>query len=176
MIDPGYDWTTQPGKSHPLLDPAELQFAIQNLNEEDCARILQALRSACNAVSRKSVVNNNVHGRRGSTASNMGGSGGGTLFPTTHKPLRPDDASENPYYSPCPNPKHQESLTSEPPTMPRRLFLRASEERLEWTTVCGQKDLPIRWKGCSPGCLAFLELGHASEIGDELWGLSDEDE
>jgi hypothetical protein len=60
--------------------------------------------------------------------------------------------------------------------MTRRLFLRAAEERLEWTTVCGQKDLPVRWKGCSPGCLEFLEHGHASEIEDEMWGLSDEDE
>lgn len=61
-------------------------------------------------------------------------------------------------------------------TMPRRLFLRAAEERLEWTTICGQKDLPIRWKGCSPGCLEYLEQGHASENdNDPLWGLSDED-
>jgi len=60
--------------------------------------------------------------------------------------------------------------------MTRRLYLRAAEERLEWTTICGQKGLPVRWRGCSPGCLDFLEHGQASEIEDEMWGLSDEDE
>jgi hypothetical protein len=175
MIDPGYDWKIRPGKAHPLLDPLELQQTIQNFDEIDCARMLQALRSACNAVSRKGT-NSYDGGRRGSTASNMGSSNSESLFPSTGRPPRPDDAAENPYYDPCPNPSHRESSTSEPPVMTRRLFLRAAEERLEWTVICGQKGLPVRWKGCSPGCLDFLEHGHASEIEDEMWGLSDEDE
>lgn len=173
MIDPGYDWEQRPGKAHPLLDSSELQLAVQNLDERDCARILQALRSACIAASRQTT---SLHARRDSTSSKTGPSNRESLFPTTSRPLRPDDAAENPYHNPCPNPAHRESATSEPPVMSRRLYLRAAEERLEWTTTCKQKDLPIRWKGCSAGCLAFLEHGLVDEDEDELWGLSDEDE
>jgi len=176
MIDPGYKWDLEAGQPHPLLDPRELQMSLRSLSEQDCARILRATRSACNAVPRKGVDPDSIHGRRGSTASDVASNNNGSLFPSTLRPPRPDDAAENPYYDPCPNPLHKESSTSEPPVMTRRLYLRAAEERLEWTTICGQKNMPVRWKGCAPGCLEFLEHGHASEIEDEMWGLSDEDE
>lgn len=97
-------------------------------------------------------------------------------FPQTHRPSAPDDAAKNPYYYPCPSPRHRLTDATEPwgqsgPS--RRLFLHSAEERLEWTTVFGQPNLPVRYLGCSPGCLAFLEDEQEDE---ELWGLpSDED-
>jgi hypothetical protein len=59
-------------------------------------------------------------------------------FPVSHRVPPPDD---------------QES--GEEP-LPRRIFLHPAEERVEWCAVAGER-LPIRWMGCSPGCLSFLE-------------------
>ena len=94
-------------------------------------------------------------------------------FPRSHRTLPPDDASTNPYFSPCPSPRHLEfdpnsATSSERPS--RHLFLHPAEERIEWREVCQNRDLPIQWLGCSPGCLAFLEQD------EDDWGLDDFDD
>lgn len=80
-------------------------------------------------------------------------------FPRSNTVEEPDDASRNPYYTPCPSPRHQEwdQNAEQEPRVTRRIFLDAAEERFEWRTVSGVPNLPIQWLGCSPGCLDFLE-------------------
>lgn len=39
-------------------------------------------------------------------------------------------------------------------------FFEPAEERMEWTTIraaAGRPTVPIKWRGCTGGCLAFLE-------------------
>jgi hypothetical protein len=57
----------------------------------------------------------------------------------------------------------------------RRLFLDPAEERFEWVEICGQKNLPIRWLGCSPGCLAFLDKDE-DEFGFDGLELAEEED
>ena len=89
-------------------------------------------------------------------------------FPLSSRPFPPDDASKNPYYYPCPSPRHLEYEAIMGPRASRHLFVQPAEERIEWKKLLGQ-EVPIRWKGCSPGCLAFLEAD------EDEWELSDED-
>lgn len=56
------------------------------------------------------------------------------------------------------------------------LFVHPAEERIEWREVFGIPDLPVRWVGCSPGCLDFLEREEEDGFeldsdwdGDESW-------
>jgi hypothetical protein len=85
-----------------------------------------------------------------------------------------DDAAANPYFSPCPNPAHGSVFT-------RKLWVgEHSVERIEWTRVKGaDKEVPIRWKGCSVGCLDFLEVpvdvSLDDDHDDDEDGLSDTD-
>lgn len=70
-----------------------------------------------------------------------------------------DDAGMNPRYNVCPSPNHL-SCT---------MFIDHGEERFEWIKDVVEvvvSDLPggavpIRWRGCSAGCLDFLEKGDA---------------
>jgi hypothetical protein len=172
MLD-SFDWTPKRGKPHPLLSSAVLHKWIPVLDERACSRALQAMTSASNAASRKSP--NHANGRRASTAS-IARSSGADLIPKTHKPPVPDDAAENPSYNPCPNKRHLESNNPGQHLATKRLFLNAAEERLEWVIICNQANLPIRWIGCSPGCLAFLEQEDVGGSDDELWGLSEEED
>jgi hypothetical protein len=79
-----------------------------------------------------------------------------------------DDAARNPYFSPCPNPVHGAEFT-------RKIYVGApAAERIEWTRVSGaDKEVPIKWKGCSAGCLAFLE--EAAFVDEDEGDLSDTD-
>ncbi|ORY21739.1 hypothetical protein BCR39DRAFT_552915 [Naematelia encephala] len=162
-----FDWAPSKGEIHPLLDPEILhqQLQIPSISEEDVKRMLQALRGA-------SFAQSHLQGsaRRGSNVSAVGVQARVDPFPRSHRPLPPDDASANPYYCPCPSPRHFElDTSSHPVTRPtRHVFLQAAESRIEWREVFGVSDLPIEWKGCSPGCLAFLE-----EDGDE-WDMTEE--
>lgn len=173
MLD-SYDWTPSDiGSPHPLLSSAALRDWISVFDEKACPRILQAMRSASNTASRK--ASSYTHGRRASTSANIGLTGGADIIPKTRQPPRPDDAADNPYYQACPNRRHLESTSSEHPLATKRLFLHAGEERLEWRTICGQANLPIKWLGCSPGCLDFLEQDDDVDPDDELWGLSEDE-
>lgn len=112
----------------------------------DATRVLQAVKSACTAASRGS------DGGRGSRRVNP--------YPRSHLTPEPDDASANPYYYACPCPRHQEWDEHSPQPLDRpirRVFLHAAEERFEWLEVAKTPDLPIKWLGCAPGCLAFLD-------------------
>lgn len=82
-----------------------------------------------------------------------------------------DDAAQNPYFSPCPNPAHEEVFT-------RKVYVGPpAVERIEWARVSGaDKEVPIKWKGCSVGCLRFLEEAPLSDSNEDDEGdLSDTD-
>ncbi|KDQ19116.1 hypothetical protein BOTBODRAFT_484309 [Botryobasidium botryosum FD-172 SS1] len=64
-----------------------------------------------------------------------------------------NDASLNAQHSACPAPMHVHAG--------RQMFVRHAEERYEWRSeiagVCVSGLVPVLWRGCSGGCLAFLE-------------------
>lgn len=115
-------------------------------------RILQAVRSACTSAAKARASSD--------------------FFPRSNDVLPPDNGSENPYYRPCPSPRHQEWLQDEEDEVrvTRRIFLDAAEERFEWVTIAGVPNLPIQWLGCSPGCLDFLEEGEEDDEWLEHFG------
>jgi len=163
-----YEWDTfEAGRIHPLLDAAVLHQLIPNIPEVDLRRVLQAMKSAGSSHALSMSDN-----RRGSTSFLLGAPQPGKVdpFPRSHRPVTPDDASINPWFYPCPSPRHLEFGTSFPEAVKRsrNLFLHPAEERIEWRDVFGITALPIRWLGCSPGCLAFVE----EEEGDD-WGLDE---
>lgn len=57
----------------------------------------------------------------------------------------------------CPNPSHASSGGK------RRVFVRHVEERFTWEdTIAGLRvgvPVPVRWRGCTRGCLVFLDGG-----------------
>lgn len=136
-----FDWEAcRRGRSHPLLDIETLAGLLPpSLSENDLRRILQAVRSACASASRRRVSTD--------------------FFPLSNHGAPSDNGSENPFYQPCPSPRHLEwqQAGDNEVRVDRRVFLDAAEERFEWMTVAGVPNLPIRWLGCSPGCLDFLE-------------------
>ncbi|WWC59695.1 uncharacterized protein I303_102257 [Kwoniella dejecticola CBS 10117] len=153
-----FEWDQpQRGVPHPLLDPGAMHEIIPSHSVADLRRVLQALKSASS------------HYKNRRTA------GGGRPidssidpFPRSQKCSAPDDASLNPYYYPCPSPRHLEIDATNCDRPSRHLFLHAAEERIEWRQICDNKDLPIRWKGCSPGCLDFLNHDDGEE---EEWTI-----
>ena len=164
-----FSWDREQGEKHPLLDTDVLHSRIPFVPKQDLRRCLQAAKSASLASHKESV------GRKRSAFAVLG------VSPSPIKPLpypssspfveAPDDASENPYYSPCPSPRHFEHVTTfgtAPARPSRRLYLHPAEERLEWCELFGHSDMPVRWRGCSPGCLSFLEADDEDD-----WGLDD---
>lgn len=135
-----YAWEVAPGKLHPLLDLDTLHDMIPCIARHDLSRSVAALRSA-------GAVYAGHRGKRPEIAS-LGIKSRVDPFPRSSRPQPPDDAAQNPYHNPCPSLYHPSN---------RRLFLHPAETRLEWRDVFGHKELPIRWEGCSPGCLDFLE-------------------
>ncbi|KAG9048797.1 hypothetical protein FS837_011999 [Tulasnella sp. UAMH 9824] len=77
--------------------------------------------------------------------------------PATSRDVNDDDAGMNARYNVCPSPNH----------LSRTMFVDHGEERFEWIKDVVEvvvSDLPggavpIRWRGCSAGCLGFLEKG-----------------
>lgn len=65
-----------------------------------------------------------------------------------------ENASRNPFYSPCPNPDHVAVGTG------LSYYLEPMEERFVWQAVWGSggEEYPIKYEGCSKGCLTFLDL------------------
>lgn len=161
-----YAWETPAkGATHPLLDSSVLHAIIPQICEKDLRRVLQALRSASYHFR---------HGKtdfpRGSPSPGLGSSAKVDPLPRSHRTPPPDDGSLNPYYNPCPSPRHLEyDPTSSAIRPSRHLFLHPAEERIEWREVFGESSLPIQWVGCSPGCLAFLEHDEEDE-----WSLGEE--
>lgn len=156
-----YDWDAHRiGGKHPLLDVEGLhRDMLPELDVTDLTRIVQAIKSGCEAEppQRRASIRPALRVER---------------FPASHKVPPPDDAATNMYYQPCPSRRHLEYDESGAEPLPRRIFLHAAEERVEWRDVHGMKGLPVLWQGCSPGCLSFLE---EDEDEDEDW-LPEEDE
>lgn len=139
-----YDWNEcTVGSKHPLLVPEVLQSLMPPcFTLDDLARVQQAVRSAA------------AEAPKGRSHIPMDGFN----FPSTSDMPQPDDAAGNPYYNPCPSPRHLEwNVDSEANRPTRQVFLHAAEERFEWVEIAKAKNIPIQWLGCSPGCLAFLD-------------------
>jgi hypothetical protein len=166
-----FEWDPpRKGTLHPLHDAATLHEIIREIPEHDLRRVLQAIRSSAYAFD-----NRRSDKRAGFASLGLGGSAPRTNpYPRTHVTPSPDDASENPYYYPCPSRRHNKYFDSGSDRPNRHLFIHSAEERLEWRELFGQGKLPIRWKGCSPGCLAFLEA-EADEDEEEVWELDDDE-
>ena len=167
-----FEWEPpRKGTPHPLHDAAALHEIVREIPEHDLRRVLQAIRSSAHAFDNKRSDK-----RTGFASLGLGGSSAQKTnpYPRTHITPAPDDASENPYYYPCPSRRHNEYFDPGSDRPSRHLFIHPAEERLEWRELFGQGKLPIRWKGCSPGCLSFLEVEEEDD-GEEVWELDDED-
>lgn len=62
-----------------------------------------------------------------------------------------EDASDNPFFEPCPDPRLPDDV--------RRIFLTPLEERLVWSAIPGgsAERFPVRFLGSAIGSLAFLD-------------------
>lgn len=62
----------------------------------------------------------------------------------------------------CPNPLHPS----------KTVFVRYVEERFTWENIPGVLDVankvPFKWRGCSKGCLAFLDSDRAAAHGPSV--------
>jgi hypothetical protein len=68
----------------------------------------------------------------------------------------PSSGSLNPFQSTCPSPLHKKAQEPTP------LFVDPMLEQFEWVDKIGEvvisaPRIPIRWRGCSTGCLNFLD-------------------
>lgn len=183
-----YDFVVERGKGHPLNDPIALQEFLSVSDIPTLRRVQQAVRSshaaATAAVAKTSSLSQiaPLHHQLGRATSFTRASSlkMQSLFvppvSISHYPSVPfgssaqqedDDSSLNPFFEPCPSPRHSEYDDEAMPMLrpSRRVFLHAAEERLEWREVLGLNEkLPIRWKGCSPGCLDFLEKSEDADV------------
>ena len=152
-----YDWETPAkGQLHPLLDVTTLHQLIPNISVLDLGRLLQALKSAGATHSRTTL---DLHLRGADAPVSSVTQLSLDPFPRSNRDAVQDDASANPWYYPCPSPRHLEYDVSSIRTAfkrDRHLFLHPAEERIEWREVFGITGLPVKWLGCCPGCLAFL--------------------
>lgn len=133
---------------HPLLDPHILSHSMPpSFGIDELGRILQSVKNACSS-----------RAQAGRSTD---------PFPHSYRVPPPDDAAENPYFSPCPSPRHwtENDIIDNLNSQSRRIFLHAAEERFQWREVANVSNLPIRWLGCSPGCLEFLD----DEDDEEEW-------
>lgn len=123
---------------------------IPNIDEADLERVLQLLRSCSN---------HHLYSKRHNPSQSPE-----TVdpFPRSHRASPSDDASTNPYYLACPSSRHLEVDGSSNLAPRRHLFVHPAEERIQWTDVAGHR-LPVRWMGCSPGCLALEYLGEEED-------------
>lgn len=158
-------YEAEPGCPHPLLDAATMSAHIPAIDEEGISRVLQSARSISTHLDAQAKS-------AGSGARRSSQSRTKDLFPNLNRATKADDAAKNPYFNPCPSPRHRirdADAQYEPVT--RQLYLKPAEERIEWREVHRWPNIPIKWSGCSPGCLLFLEQDE-----DEDWTLDEEDE
>ncbi|OXG53487.1 hypothetical protein J010_05331 [Cryptococcus neoformans] len=150
LLDKYYWDPPRRGVPHPLLDASAMHELIPNIDEADLERVLQLLRSCSN---------HHLYSKR----HNPSGSPETVdPFPRSHRVSPSDDASTNPYYLACPSSRHLEGDGSSTLAPRRHLFVHPAEERIQWTDVAGHR-LPVRWMGCSPGCLALEYLGEEED-------------
>lgn len=150
LLDKYYWDPPRRGIAHPLLDASAMHELIPNIDEADLERVLQLLRSCSN---------HHLYSKRHNPSQSPE-----TVdpFPRSHRASPSDDASTNPYYLACPSSRHLEVDGSSVLAPRRHLFVHPAEERIQWTDVAGHR-LPVRWMGCSPGCLALEYLGEEED-------------
>lgn len=137
-----------------LVTAFDLHAAYPVLDKSTCQRIVASLRSALAALP------------RGDPLAKLA-----KVFSPLDVPTS-EDAHLNPWFSPCPSPRHL--YEGEHGEGRRVVFLKPEEVRYEWTAVPGTGGgelYPVRWEGCSRGCLDFLEEAEEEEEEEAAWGV-----
>lgn len=150
------DWSPETSdEPHALEDASAFRRKIPALSKSEARRMIASVRSATNDNASSRLVADGAPAPSAFSSSARKFGRASTSRATT------DDAEINPYFSPCPNPAHHAPAQS---TVTRRVYLHDPvERRIEWVRLAGTTDeLPILWKGCSSGCLAFLEEEEAT--------------
>lgn len=147
-----FDWNPEGGENHALQSPNNLRKHLKHLSLEDCARVIQALRSASDAKQARSYDQG--------LPENISSPARRRL--QKHRREREtslkEDAADNPFFAPCPNPRHyRREEASDTPRLSKWVYLQSpAEARIQYVEVAGEKNIPIRWEGCCRGCLDFL--------------------
>lgn len=162
-----FDWNPEGGEVHALQSAANLQKHLKHLKLRDCARVIQVLRSASDAKQTRSYD----QGVPGMTAT------------VDRKRLQKtqrnretsleEDAADNPFFAPCPNPRHYRyDGSSDIPKVSKWIYLHQPvEQRIQYVDLAGEKAVPIKWEGCAPGCLDFLAEADSAEADAQIDGF-----
>ena len=149
-----FDWNPEGGENHALQSPENLRRHLKHLTLADCARVIQALRSASDAKQDRayehSFPENVASPARRRMQKNR----------RQRETSLTEDAATNPFFAPCPNPRHyyrRGEGTDKISRMTKWIYLQSPvEERIEYVEIAGEKSIPIKWEGCCRGCLDFL--------------------
>lgn len=168
-----FDWNPEGGgESHALQSPLQLQQYLKHFSVEQCAKIIQVLRSASDARQAR-AYDQGLPETRSRVARRRIRKDRQERETCLH-----EDAATNPFYTPCPNPHHYtETYTpsGRKTTVSRWIYIHPPlEERIEYVDIGGEKGLPIKWQGCGLGCLDFLEVSEqdgfdADVLGEDDW-------
>lgn len=84
-----------------------------------------------------------------------------------------EDAADNPFFAPCPNPRHYRyDGSSDIPKVSKWIYLHQPvEQRIQYVDLAGEKAVPIKWEGCAPGCLDFLAEADSAEADAQIDGF-----
>lgn len=150
-----FDWSPEGGENHALQSPGNLHKHLKYLSLDNCARVIQALRSASDTKQARAYEyslpdNNSSPGKRRPQRSRK--DRGSSLK---------EDAADNPFFNPCPNPSHYQGGIAK---LSKWVYLQTpAEERIQFVEVAGEKNIPIKWEGCCRGCLGFLVEAEPAE-------------
>jgi hypothetical protein len=172
-----FDWNPEGGEIHALQSAANLQSHLKHLKLEDCARIIQALRSASDAKQARAYDQGLPDVTAASTRKRL------QKTRRERETALEEDAADNPFFAPCPNPQHYRyDGRSDAPKVSKWIYLhRPVEHRIQYVDLAGEKAVPIKWEGCARGCLDFLaeaapENDGAHEDGFDIAVLEEEEQ
>jgi hypothetical protein len=76
-----------------------------------------------------------------------------------------EDAADNPFFAPCPNPRHYRyDGSGDAPKVSKWIYLHEPvEHRIQYIDLAWGKAIPIKWEGCARGCLDFLVEAEAED-------------
>jgi len=162
-----FDWNPEGGEIHALQSAANLHKHLKHLKLEDCARVIQALRSASDAKQARAYD----QGLPGITAAMDR-----QRFQKTQRNRETsleEDAADNPFFAPCPNPRHYRyDGSKDAPKVSKWIYLHQPvEHRIQYVDLAGEKAVPIKWEGCARGCLDFLAEKESEGIDAETDGF-----
>lgn len=162
------DWISETDANdhhdHALQDSASLLRKCPQLIEGEARRIVSSTKAATDDATISRQMKDGVPNPAFASSRGKKSSSSSTLLSSpadlnassdSDSDTDADDAAANPYFLPCPSPRHQ-SPDSE---VTRVVYVHEPmERRVEWVKIAGnEEEVPILWKGCQRGCLDFLE-------------------